>query len=151
MPSISAKRPTAFAQARTVLKRVYSVPAAAAFPDGHFDWVYVDALHTRAAVLDDLRAWWPKLRPGGLISGDDYADETDVAHLPEARFRRHQSRHYLSKAAFNVLAHVRHRWGVVNATQQFAREVGAVLQITYLHRTATLWPAWYMVKPLESA
>ena len=51
------------------------------------------------------------------------------------RFRRHQSCHYLSKAAFNVLAHVRHRWGGVNATQQFAREVGAVLQITYLHRT----------------
>jgi SAM-dependent methyltransferase len=130
---------TAFARNRTHVKRAYSTNAAASFPDGYFDWIYVDALHTRAAVLDDLRAWWPKLRPGGLLSGDDYGDETDVEYLREQRFRRHQSRHYLSKG-FTTLAHVKHRWGVANATQEFAKEVSAVLQITYLS-DCYLWPA----------
>jgi hypothetical protein len=74
----ATERRTAFARNRTHMKRGYSVPAAKSFEDEYFDWLYIDALHTREAVLDDLRAWWPKLRSGGLISGDDYADMTDV-------------------------------------------------------------------------
>lgn len=27
---------------------------------------------TLSAVLDDLRVWWPKVRPGGSVLGDDY-------------------------------------------------------------------------------
>ena len=42
------------------------------FPDGHFDWIYLDATHTYAASRDDLRRWYPKLRVGGLMSGHDY-------------------------------------------------------------------------------
>ena len=38
-----------------------------------------DALHTYEAVLADLRAWWPRLRRGGLLSGDDYGDERDLS------------------------------------------------------------------------
>ena len=46
--------------ARAKMKRAFSVEAAAEFPVGHFDWIYIDALHTYDAVLEDLRAWWPK-------------------------------------------------------------------------------------------
>lgn len=59
------------------LLRAYSVPAASRFPDNYFDWIYVDALHTHDAVFEDLLAWWPKLKVGGMISGDDYADKGD--------------------------------------------------------------------------
>ena len=46
--------------------------AARRYPDGHFDWIYLDATHTYAEARDDLRTWWPKLRVGGLLSGHDY-------------------------------------------------------------------------------
>jgi hypothetical protein len=41
------------------------------FPDGHFDWAYVDADHSYAGVSTDARAAAPKIRPGGfLVFGD---------------------------------------------------------------------------------
>lgn len=36
------------------------------------DYLYVDADHSYESVLADLRAWWPHVRVGGLIVGDDY-------------------------------------------------------------------------------
>ena len=46
--------------------------AAKLFPDGHFDWIYLDATHTYAEAKRDLEAWYPKVRTGGLVSGHDY-------------------------------------------------------------------------------
>lgn len=54
--------------------RDYSVPAAARFPDASFDWVFLDGMHTFDAVLEDLRAWAPKIKPGALLMGHDYAN-----------------------------------------------------------------------------
>lgn len=39
------------------------------------DYLYVDADHSYDGVAADLRAWLPKLRPGGLILGDDYGSD----------------------------------------------------------------------------
>jgi hypothetical protein len=49
-----------------------SAGAASHFPDGSVDFLYVDADHTEQAVLRDLAAWWPKLKPGAVIAGDDW-------------------------------------------------------------------------------
>jgi len=49
-----------------------SPAAAAQFPDGFFDWIYIDACHVYDAVLADMRAFWPKLRMDGIFSGHDY-------------------------------------------------------------------------------
>ena len=38
------------------------------------DMVYVDASHEFGAVLADLEAYWPLLKPGGVMFGDDYGD-----------------------------------------------------------------------------
>lgn len=46
--------------------------AAAQTWQGPIDLLYVDADHAEASVLADLRLWWPHLREGGLIAGDDY-------------------------------------------------------------------------------
>jgi predicted O-methyltransferase YrrM len=54
------------------LLRAESARAAAAFEDGSLEWVFIDADHTYAAVVEDIRVWSPKLRPGGLISGHDF-------------------------------------------------------------------------------
>lgn len=55
-----------------------SLRAARTFADGSLDFVYIDGNHTRESVLEDCRAWWPKIKPGGTLAGHDY----DV-HFPE--------------------------------------------------------------------
>lgn len=40
--------------------------------DATLDFVYIDANHSYDAVMQDLRDWYPKLKPGGIIAGDDY-------------------------------------------------------------------------------
>jgi hypothetical protein len=46
--------------------------AAAQFEDLSIDFVYLDAGHTYPAVARDIRAWWPKLKVGGVMAGDDW-------------------------------------------------------------------------------
>jgi hypothetical protein len=41
------------------------------------DVVHIDAGHDHAAVLADIRQWWPLLKPGGLLIGDDYRAGND--------------------------------------------------------------------------
>lgn len=60
------------ASGRIVVHRMLSHDAAPLFPDGHFDWAYVDASHFYDDVKRDLQAFWPKLRVGGYLLGDDY-------------------------------------------------------------------------------
>lgn len=45
---------------------------ASTFPDRSLDFVLLDASHDRDNVLRDLQAWAPKIRPGGVMAGDDY-------------------------------------------------------------------------------
>jgi hypothetical protein len=52
--------------------RALSVEAAKRYADGFFDLVYLDASHEYHGVRTDLQTWWPKLRRGGLMAGDDY-------------------------------------------------------------------------------
>lgn len=41
-------------------------------PQGYFDLVYVDGPHNVQAVIDDIVKFKSAVRPGGIISGDDY-------------------------------------------------------------------------------
>jgi predicted O-methyltransferase YrrM len=52
--------------------RMTSLEAAKKFEDGSLDCVYIDGEHTAAAVTADIEAWLPKVKPGGLLCGDDY-------------------------------------------------------------------------------
>lgn len=58
-------------------KRWYSllVDSAAAGRNwvGEVDLLLVDAGHSEKNVVDDIRAWLPKMKPGGLIWVHDYA------------------------------------------------------------------------------
>jgi cephalosporin hydroxylase len=49
-----------------------SLVASRLFADGSFDWVHLDARHDYASVIADIRAWLPKVKIGGWLSGDDY-------------------------------------------------------------------------------
>lgn len=52
--------------------RKRSVEAAKLYEDSSLDVVWIDASHCRDDVLDDLRAWYPKVKVGGLIAGHDF-------------------------------------------------------------------------------
>ena len=54
------------------IHRAFSAPAAKLFPDGFFDWLYIDGNHEYEFVKADLELYLPKVKPGGLICGDDY-------------------------------------------------------------------------------
>jgi hypothetical protein len=42
------------------------------FPDGYFDFVYIDANHFYTAVKRDIELWLPLIKKGGVIGGHDY-------------------------------------------------------------------------------
>lgn len=49
-----------------------SLAASKLFADASLDWVHLDARHDYASVQSDIRAWLPKIKKGGWLSGDDY-------------------------------------------------------------------------------
>lgn len=59
---------------RADIWRMTGDEAAARVDDSSLDWVYLDARHDRDSVAHDLRAWWPKVRAGGLFGGHDYIE-----------------------------------------------------------------------------
>ena len=50
----------------------FSVEVAETIPDESLDWVYIDADHRYESIKADYTAWYPKVRPGGIICGHDY-------------------------------------------------------------------------------
>lgn len=46
--------------------------AARCFDDGSVFCCYVDGAHDEASVMQDMQAWWPKIAPGGYLSGHDW-------------------------------------------------------------------------------
>ena len=57
---------------RVEIHRKPSVEAAPTFADGSFDMVYIDGNHKYASVVNDIREWLPKVKPGGVLAGHDY-------------------------------------------------------------------------------
>lgn len=48
-----------------------SIEAAKIFPEGYFDFVFIDGDHSYESVRDDVKAWTPLIRKGGMITGHD--------------------------------------------------------------------------------
>lgn len=67
------------------LIRDYSVNAAKQIPDGSLDWCFIDANHAFEAVFEDMCAWWPKVKCGGLFAGHDYELKTEWPHWCEVK------------------------------------------------------------------
>ena len=89
---------------------------AAALWEGDIDYLYVDADHTRDGCESDLELWWPCLRVGGLIAGDDY---DDVAGVPSEgvtaawdEFEANHRQTFVRQATSATPYHGRLIWGV---------------------------------------
>ena len=51
----------------------------ATFPDHYFDWIYLDSSHTYEHTKAELELLHDKVKPTGLIAGDDW--KTDPNHM----------------------------------------------------------------------
>jgi len=69
---IAVKKLVEFAGDRAVIKRGESVQVATEYEDNYFDFVFIDAEHSEAALAYDIVAWYPKVKPGGWLCGHDY-------------------------------------------------------------------------------
>lgn len=70
---------------RVIVHRLESRSAAESLADTVFDWVYIDGDHSYEAVRDDLKAWASRLKPGGLLTGDDYTWRDEAGACPVKR------------------------------------------------------------------
>jgi hypothetical protein len=59
---------------RSSIWRMTGDDGAERIPHHSLDFVYIDARHDYEAVMQDLRTWSEKIRPGGVIAGHDYVD-----------------------------------------------------------------------------
>jgi predicted O-methyltransferase YrrM len=53
-----------------------SVEAAKSFDDESLDFYHTDGCHDYQEVKADILAWLPKVRPGGILCGDNYEAES---------------------------------------------------------------------------
>lgn len=65
---------TPIKRGQVVVQRAYALEAAAEFAPASLDWVYIDAVHTFDAVLADLRAFSPLIKPDGFLWGHDFSN-----------------------------------------------------------------------------
>ena len=54
------------------LVQKFSMDAVKDYPDGYFDFVYIDGNHEYLHVTEDIYHWSRKVRKGGILAGHDY-------------------------------------------------------------------------------
>lgn len=119
-------------EGKTQIKRMYTTEAAKQIPDNSLDYVYVDARHDYCGVMEDLQAYWPKLRSGGIFAGHDYID-----------------------AHYHALKATNQDWSVcMDGTVNFGAVKGAVNEFAEEHGLTVVatvadgdWPSWLIRKP----
>lgn len=52
--------------------RMTSVEASKLYEDESLDFVYIDGAHDYISVKQDIEHWYPKVKVGGHIAGDDF-------------------------------------------------------------------------------
>lgn len=65
---------TEIQEGTVVIHRGASADVVSEFEDGTLDWVYIDGNHLYEFVRLDLELWSKKVKPGGLLAGDDYRE-----------------------------------------------------------------------------
>ena len=108
---------------RYKIVRNYTTHAAFLYPDNYFDFLYLDATHTYFEARRDIQMWWPKLKRGGIFSGDDYVNG-------------------------NVKA-AGYRFGVKDAVDEFAAVYNLRVNLMWRNTKPELggpMPQWYIYK-----
>jgi len=70
---------------RVIIHRLNSESTARHLATVTFDWVYIDGDHSYESVRNDLELWAPKIKPGGVLAGDDYTWRDEQENFPVRR------------------------------------------------------------------
>jgi predicted O-methyltransferase YrrM len=54
--------------------RLTSEKSSKLFLDNTFDFVFIDGSHDYQSVKNDISYWYPKVKMGGILGGDDYVE-----------------------------------------------------------------------------
>jgi predicted O-methyltransferase YrrM len=118
---------------KAIFLRNLTVDAATLIPDNSLDFIYVDARHDYCGVKQDLEAYWPKLKSGGILAGHDYLDAAEVAARPG------------NTQDWSLCADgSRHAGAVKGAVDEFAAAHGLSVLVTY---NEPAFPTWVARKP----
>ena len=109
---------------RAFMLRMKGVYAVELFEDNSLDFVYIDANHTYEGVKEDIKYWYPKVKPGGLLLGHDY--------IPNEMYSGGQKNIplYLYVGNNSQDAKYAGMFGVNPAVDEFAKENGYVVNKT---------------------
>lgn len=69
---------------RARILRMGSIEASQLISNNSVDLVFIDAIHTYDHCKQDILAWLPKIKPGGMISGDDYCPTNNPRDVARA-------------------------------------------------------------------
>ncbi len=71
-------RDVSSAMPNAVVIRKDSLAASDVIDNESVDFVYLDSVHTYEYCLLEIEFWLPKIKPGGMIAGDDYVPEDNA-------------------------------------------------------------------------
>ena len=100
-PGVLEIERTASSRTRLHLHASDSADVLESFPDGYFDWIYIDAQHRYEGVKRDTDAARRKVKPGGVLVFNDYTIWSYVEMEP-----------YGVVAAVNELC-IDHNWQII--------------------------------------
>ncbi len=76
-------------QPKVTVHRMDSADAAKLFDDESIDFFHTDGDHSLAGIRGDIAAWLPKVKPGCILSGDNYEIPAVAQGVKEA-FPKHK-------------------------------------------------------------
>lgn len=80
-----ARIAAAAGDAETTIVVGYSTDFLESLPDDTLDWVYLDSSHSYAGTRDELALLSHKLKPGGIVAGDDWHADRGHRHAGVAQ------------------------------------------------------------------
>ncbi|CAF4025281.1 unnamed protein product [Adineta steineri] len=112
--------------------RNYSHIAVNEIKNNSLDFIYIDARHDYAGVMQDMILYWSKVKTGGVFSGHDYLDTNETTGIVGTSDWGVDSRGI--KRLDNK--------AVKSAVNEFAMKHQRQILVTY----AEQFPSWYMRK-----
>lgn len=118
---------------KVVILRGYSTVMCKQIPDNSLDFVYIDARHDYKGCQEDINAFWPKVKTGGVMAGHDYLNFHDTQEIFKDRAEEDWSICY--DGSINHGA-------VKGAVNEFAQDINLDVYVTYVEH----FPSWLVYK-----